>query len=160
MGCRRLTLLAAVLLLGACSGNDVQTEEAVTVEFRHSGCGRENEVKSDAFVNETPELTLEYTEEGLLITRTNAMLNCSIIQGGISCDLSVENNIITYRAYETDGPTLKCVCPVKTMTALVGGLKEDTEYILHYTCDGQYLPLNFRYAKGLKITFDLSLYRE
>ena len=160
MGSRRLVLLAAVLLLGACSGNNIRPDEAVTVQFRHSGCGRDNEVKADAFGDEVPELTLEYTEGGLLITRTNTMLNCSINQGGITCDLSVENDVITYHAYETDGPTLKCVCPVKTMTALVSGLKENTEYILHYTCDGTYLPLNFRYAKGLKVTFDLSLYRE
>lgn len=156
---RLFGIIAAVLLLGACAGKQAQ-EGPVSVDFHHTGCGRGEAVKADAFGEEIPELTLEYTDGGLFITRTNAILNCSIGQGGISCDLTVTDNVINYKAYETDGATLKCVCPVEQMTALVTGLREKTEYILNYTCDGSYRPITFYYAKGLKITLDLTLYKE
>ena len=154
MGSRRLSLLAAALVLGACSGNNNQPDVPVTVDFNHTGCGREV-VKS---ADDTPTLTLEYTESGLLITRTNALLNCSINNGGITCKITAENGVISYHAYETDDTFLKCLCPVAKMTALVHGLKENVEYTLQYKCDGKYRPITFYYAKGLKVTFDLSLY--
>ena len=146
--------MAAVLVLGACSGNSNQPDVPVTVDFNHTGCGREV-VKS---ADDAPTLTLEYTESGLLITRTNAILNCSINLSGITCNLTAENGVINYHAYVTDGGTLKCVCPVAEMTALVHGLKENVEYTLQYKCDGTYRPITFYYAKGLKVTFDLGLY--
>ena len=154
MGSRRLILLAAALVLGVCSCNNTRPDVPVTVDFNHTGCGREV-VKS---ADDTPALTLEYTDNGLLITRTNALLNCSINNGGITCKITAENGVISYHAYETDGPILKCVCPVAKMTALVHGLKENVEYTLQYKCDGKYRPITFYYAKGLKVTFDLSLY--
>ena len=156
MGSRRLILLASALVLGVCSCNNTRPDVPVTVDFNHTGCGREV-VKS---ADDTPALTLEYTDNGLLITRTNALLNCSINNGGITCDLTVQDNIIRYHAYETDGATLKCVCPVALMTALVHGLKENTEYTLQYKCDGSYRPITFYYAKGLKVSFDLQLYKD
>ena len=147
------------MLLLAC-GRQTQEGGPVTVDFKHTGCGRSESVKADGFGDEQPELTLEYKDGSLLITRTNALLNCSINQGGITCEVTLKDDVIHYKAYETDGATLKCVCPVETMTALVGGLRENTEYVLDYTCDGSYRPITFYYAKGLKITLDLNLYKE
>ena len=155
MGSRRLILLAAALLLGACSHN--QPEGPVTAEFQHTGCGRNQETKADGYV--TSQLILKYTDGGLLITRTNATLNCSLVNG-ITCDLSLQDGILHYHAYVTDGGTMKCLCPVERMTALVSGLRENTEYTLDYSCDNTYRPITFYYAKGLKVTFDLSLYLE
>ena len=155
MGSRRLILLAAALLLGAC--NHQQPEAPVTVEFQHTGCGRNQETKADSYV--TSQLILEYTDGGLLITRTNATLNCSLVNG-ITCDLNVQDGVIRYHAYVTDGGTMKCLCPVERMTALVSGLRENKEYTLEYSCDNSYRPITFYYAKGLKVTFDLSLYLE
>ena len=151
-------LFTAALLLMAC--NETQEEGPLSVDFHHSGCARTEEVKADGFGDEQPELTLQYTDSGLLITRTNALLNCSINQGGITCELTLEDGVIHYRAFETDGATLKCLCPVKTMTALVSGLRENTEYVLDYTCRDNYRPITFYYAKGLNITLDLNLYKE
>lgn len=147
------------MLLLAC-GRQTQEDGPVTVDFKHTGCGRTEAVKADGPGNEQPELTLEYKDGSLLMTRTNALLNCSINQGGITCDVTLADGVIHYKAFETDGATLKCLCPVKTMTTLVGGLRENTEYVLDYTCDGSYRPITFYYAKGLKITLDLNLYKE
>ena len=99
-----------------------------------------------------------YTENGLLITRTYATMNCSINQGGITCELTVEDGTIHYKAYETDGKTLRCTCLVNTMTVLVSGLQENTEYVLVYTCDGPYRPITFYYWSGLNRPIDLNQY--
>lgn len=154
MGSRRLILLAAALLLSACNHN--QPDGPVTVDFHHTGCGRNQDTKA-GYV--TSQLILEYTDGGLLITRTNATLNCSLVNG-ITCDLNVQDGVIRYHAYVTDGGTMKCLCPVERMTALVSGLRENKEYTLEYSCDNTYRPITFYYAKGLKVTFDLSLYLE
>ena len=153
---KHIIIFAAALLLGACNHN--QPDGPVSVEFQHTGCGRYQDTKAaDDYMN--PQLILEYTDGGLLITRTNAILNCSLVNG-ITCDLSVQDGVIRYHAYVTDGGIMKCLCPVERMTALVSGLRENTEYALEYVCDGVYRPITFYYAKGLKATFDLSLYLE
>ena len=155
-------LFSAAVLLMSCTGKQSQESGLVTVKFNHSGCARTEDVKADGsgdnFGNAQPELTLKYTENGLLITRTYATMNCSINQGGITCELTVEDGTIHYKAYETDGKTLRCTCLVNTMTVLVSGLQENTEYVLVYTCDGPYRPITFYYWSGLNRPIDLNQY--
>jgi hypothetical protein len=87
------------------------------------------------------------------------MLNCSISQGGISCDVSSEENVIECHVYETQGKTLKCMCPVKNMTTTVGGLRLNREYVLYYSCDGDFAPISFTYSKNLNMVLDADLYK-
>ncbi len=150
---KRISILFAVaLLLGACTRNKATGPLGpVSVDFHHSGCLKET--KAD---RNDPTLTLEYTDDGLLITSTNVRLSC----GGdddITFELSVQEDIIHYRTYSTS--YANCVCPYN-LTALVSGLQEDAEYTLEYSSEhvGNYRPITFYYAPGLDVTFDLRLY--
>ena len=126
------------------------------VKSTDSGCASDLSTKAADLAD--PLLILEYSEQGLVITRTNAFLNCSIKNGGIVQEVSTEGNVIRYNAYERDGKTLRCNCIVETMTATVAGLNPGSEYVLEYTCDGSYAPISFTYNKGLRMVVDLSLY--
>ena len=144
-------LLFLLAFLPACA------KYSHSVEFTHTGCA----TQTKGWLNDSKsELILEYTAEGLSVTRTNAEMNCSIKDYGISCDVSVSGDGILYRVYETDGPTADCVCLVELMTSTITGLQENKEYVLHYSCDGSYIPINFRYHKGLRMVLDAAQYRE
>ena len=148
-----LIFFSATILL-ACS-----KETAVElVSFTDTGCDRNSVVPETKAVSDS-QLILAYSDEGLLITRTNAKRNCSISQGGISCDLSSEENVIECHVYETQGKTLKCMCPVKNITTTVGGLRLDREYVLYYSCDGDFAPISFTYSKNLKMVLDAELFK-
>lgn len=150
---RKHLILLLVLVLLPCCGKDT----AVTSDFTHTGCAR---TKADPGKEPASQLILRYTAGGLVIIRTNATLNCSIKDGGITCEVSVEGNSIHYHAYETDGKTLKCLCQVERMSSTITGLKTDREYILDYTCDGAYYPINFHYGKDLDIILDIEQFRK
>lgn len=148
-----LIFFSATILL-ACS-----KETAVElVKFTDTGCDR-NSLVPDTKAGSDSQLILSYSDEGLVITRTNAMLNCSISQGGISCDVSSDENVIECHVYETQGKTLKCMCPVKNMTTTVGGLRLNREYVLYYSCDGDFAPISFTYSKNLNMVLDADLYK-
>ncbi len=148
-----LILFSATILL-ACS-----KETAVElVSFTDTGCDR-NSLVPDTKAGSDSQLILSFSDEGLVITRTNAMLNCSISQGGISCDVSSDENVIECHVYETQGKTLKCMCPVKNMTTTVGGLRLNREYVLYYSCDGDFAPISFTYSKNLNMVLDADLYK-
>ena len=148
-----LILFSATILL-ACS-----KETAVElVKFTDTGCDR-NSLVPETKAGSDSKLILSYSDEGLVITRTNAMLNCSISQGGISCDVSSDENVIECHVYETQGKTLKCMCPVKNMTTTVGGLRLNKEYVLYYSCDGDFAPISFTYSKNLNMVLDADLYK-
>lgn len=154
---RLISIILPVLLLLSCS------KEPAVVElsgFTDTGCGRENVAAlTKSWEGRAPLLTLEYSSAGLLVTHTDAVLNCSINNGGIGCDLSIDGNILRMRTYEKDGNFLKCLCPVDEMKATVSGLRLDTEYVLEYACGStKYVPINFRFEKGLKKTIDLDTY--
>lgn len=148
-----LILFSATILL-ACSKETI----VELVKFTDTGCDK-NSLVPETKAGSDSQLILAYSDEGLVITRTNAMLNCSISQGGISCDVSSEENIIECHVYETQGKTLKCMCPVKNMSTTVGGLRLDKEYVLYYSCDGDFAPISFTYSKNLKMVLDADLYK-
>jgi len=148
-----LILFSATILL-ACS----KETTVGLVKFTDTGCDR-NSLVPETKAGSDSKLILSYSDEGLFITRTNAMLNCSISQGGISCDVSSEENVIECHVYETQGKTLKCMCPVKNMTTTVGGLRLNREYVLYYSCDGDFAPISFTYSKNLNMVLDADLYK-
>ena len=148
-----LILFSATILL-ACS----KETTVGLVKFTDTGCDR-NSLVPETKAGSDSQLILSYSDEGLVITRTNAMLNCSISQGGISCDVSSEENVIECHVYETQGKTLKCMCPVKNMTTTVGGLRLNREYVLYYSCDGDFAPISFTYSKNLNMVLDADLYK-
>ena len=149
---RIFLILFSVLLLGACS----KESTVEMVSFTDTGCSRQtkgSDTESDS------QLILKYSPEGLVVTRTNAIMNCSIGNGGISCDVSCDGNIISYHAYETDGPILKCICPVSNMTSTIAGLRTGREYVFEYSCsDVTCSPVSFTYSKGLNLVLDVDLY--
>ena len=143
---KALLVLSSLLFLLGCS-----KESAVElVSFTDTGCA--NDVVTKAADLADPQLILEYSEQGLVITRINAWLNCSIKEGGIVCAVSSDGNVIQYDAYEKDGKTLRCTCLVEKMTSTVAGLKTGREYVLHYNCaDDSSASIRFTYKKGMRI---------
>ena len=51
------------------------------------------------------------------------------------------------------------MCPVKNMTTTVGGLRLNREYVLYYSCDGDFAPISFTYSKNLNMVLDADLYK-
>ena len=152
-----ISFLSALLLFAGCSGFDIVS----SVELTHTGCA--NETKG-LFGNDddTPMLYLEKTEVGLAVTRTNAVMNCIIKNSddALVCDVRIEGSDIYYSVYEREGPLANCICPVNRISSTVTGLVDNTEYILHYSCGRPYMPINFRYHKGLKLKLDLRDYED
>lgn len=150
-----LFFLSAILLAACAKETTVEL-----VKFSDTGCSKQSlvpDTKSDN--GSESQLILKYTPEGLEVTRTNATMNCSISNGGISYDLSCDGNIITFHAYETDGPILKCLCPVANMSSVIAGLRLGREYVLEYSCsDVTCSPISFTYSKGLNLVLDTDLY--
>ena len=149
-----LILFSACLLLACSKETTVEL-----VKFTDTGCSKGTkapETKSDS----DSQLILAYSDEGLIVTRTNAVMNCSIGQGGITCVVSFDGNTIHLNVYETDGPIMKCICPVSRMSSIISGLREGREYILDYTCAGNtFAPISFTYKKGLNMVLDADLYQ-
>ncbi|MBO5581423.1 MAG: hypothetical protein IJG35_07630 [Bacteroidales bacterium] len=158
---RSTSLLLVLLLVVSCGKYKLPH----SMDMLSSGCISDTRAGEDDFPaldpeDTAPELFLEYTPEGLAVTRKNAKLNCSIKNSGISCEATLSGNVLTYRAYETNGLQTNCLCLVQWMTSTVPGLQEDTEYTLEYTCGHEYLPIQFRYRKGMSLRFDLKMYEK
>ena len=144
-----LVLSAALFLLGCSKESAVEL-----VSSTDTGCSNDNVATKVADLAE-PQLILEYSEQGLVITRINAWLNCSIKEGGIVHEVSTDGTVIHYNAYERDGKALRCTCLVGKMTATVAGLKTGREYVLDYNCaDGSCASITFTYRKGMKLVED------
>lgn len=143
-----------MLLCLACS----KEPSVQLVDFSNSGCERETKAEDYNTVDTTPVLILEYSQSGLVLTRSNTYLNCSINNGGIACDVSLDGDTIHFSAYEADGPVLRCMCFVKTISATIGGLSTGRHYTLDYSCGDDFSPISFTYEKDMKLVIDLSLY--
>ena len=139
-------ILLSLALVAGCSKSDALRSK----EFSHTGCA--SETRAGGSWDEPSLLQLKYENGDLRVTRTNALMNCSIKDGGIACDVSVEGDVIRYVVYEKDGPTANCICPVKEMTSLVTDLQEGKEYTLKYC---HYAPVTFTFKKGLHKVFDV-----
>jgi len=143
-----LVLSAALFLLGCSKESAVEL-----VNSTDTGCS--NDLATKVADLAEPQLILEYSEQGLVITRINAWLNCSIKEGGIVHEVSTDGTVIHYNVYERDGKALRCTCLVGKMTATVAGLKTGREYVLDYNCaDGSCASITFTYRKGMKIVED------
>ena len=154
---KRAVILFLTAILAGCTSFNIEH----SINFTHTGCATQTKglFGSD---DEKPMLYLEYTSKGLAVTRTNAMMNCIIKtdKDALVCDVEIKGEDIYYCVHEWEGPVANCICPVEKLSSTVTGLKENTEYVLHYTCGGSYLPINFRYHKGLKLKLNLEHYED
>ena len=157
---RIILLLLMVPIWAGCSQK--HNLQLLSKEFAHTGCATGAETKAGSNGEDASLLILKYEDGNLRVTRTNAMMNCSIKQGGITCEVSVDGNIVQYKVYEKDGPNANCMCRVEEMTSVVTGLQTGKEYSLDYYCSHAYsrlIPFTFR--KGLYLVLDeaaLNLY--
>lgn len=153
-------IILSTCLLWTCSK---ESENVRLVSFTDTGCGSEViEMATrggDDSAYSWSQLILSYSEEGLVVTRTNAQMNCGIKNGGIACDVSIDGNVIRMHVYEK-GEKMRCMCPVKKMSSTIAGLGLGKDYVLEYFCgDAQYGPFEFRYEKGFQQMIDIDLYR-
>ena len=150
---RLFLFLLSALILGGCAKETV----VELVSFTDTGCSKGTKAP-ETKAADSSQLILEYSDAGLIITRSNATMNCSIGTGGISFDVSIVDNVISCDAYETAGPIMKCICPVDKMIATVAGLRTGREYVLNYSCsDVTLLPVTFTYKKGMRIVVDVDM---
>lgn len=147
-------ILLSMSLLWSCSKET--TIELVKVS--DTGCARE-EVATRSADRAPEEIILEYSEEGLVVTLTNVELNCSVKNGGVTCNLNSRGPEIRLEAFEKDGKTLRCTCPVDKVSTVLSGLSLGKEYTLYFTCNGSFAPITFTYSKNLKMVLDAGLYR-
>lgn len=152
---RIILILFSSCLLWTCS----KETKVELVSFTDTGCGSETvEPATRSGDQAESQLLLEYSKEGLVVTRTNARMNCAIKNGGIACDVSINGNVIILDVYEL-GEKMRCICPVKKMTSTIAGLSQGSDYVLDYRCGGtKYGPFEFRYDKGLQQLIDIDLY--
>lgn len=148
---RLFLLLIPALFLCSCS----KETTVELVKFTDTGCDKSSLAPATKAGSDS-QLFLTYSEEGLVVTRTNAIMNCSINQGGISCDVSCDGAAIQYHAYETDGPIMKCQCPVAEMSSVISGLRPGRRYTLFYVCsDASLSPITFTYERRLALILDV-----
>lgn len=146
-------ILSLSLLCGCSKETPVEL-----VSVTDTGCARE-EVATRGAVSGASQLILEYSDAGLVVTRTNVEMNCSVKTGGVGCNVSSEGSSIHCEAYEVDGKSLRCTCPVKSITSTIKGLSLGKEYTIYYICDGSFAPISFTYSKDLKLVLDAGLYK-
>ena len=147
-------LLSLSLVFWACS-----KETAIElVSVSDTGCGREAPATRSGD-DGVSQLILEYSADGLVVTRTNAVMNCSVKTGGVGCNVSSQGNSIYCEAYERDGKSMRCTCPVENITSVIKGLSLGKEYTFFFVCDGTFSPISFTYSKGFRMVLDAGLYK-
>ena len=135
-------------VLAGCDRTDTPTNVTNT-GFTDTGCNGSGFTKSET----NPSLLILKFEGGdLRVTHTNAVMNCSIKNGGIACEVSSEGTTIRYNVYEKDGPTANCCCTVDEITSLVKGLTPGVKYTMKY-CN--YEPFTFVFERGLHLIIDV-----
>ena len=154
---RLFLFLFSALIIGACA----KETTVELVKFTDTGCSKQSLVPATKGNDGSDsQLIIKYSPEGLEVTRTNAMMNCSIVNDGISCDISCEGNVITVHAYETGDNFMKCLCPVSSMSSTIAGLRLGREYVVEYSCsDVKCSPISFTYSKQLNLVLDTDLYK-
>ncbi|MBQ6254627.1 MAG: hypothetical protein IJK05_08280 [Bacteroidales bacterium] len=150
---RKIVLLLAAIVLFGCD-RDSDSRKIYSADFVNTGCDKETRAGVEQDMSST--LILKYTSDGMEVTRSNALLNCAINNGGITCEVTVEDNVIHYSTYETSGELLKCLCLVRTMTSKVKNLSVGKEYVLDYSCgSGTKIKIPFKYTKDFYKVIDL-----
>ena len=143
---KMLLMLSVLSVMAGCSalGNPD------TKEFTHTGCASGPEIKglfSDD--DNVSTLILKYEGGDLRVTRTMAVMNCSIKKRGMDCNVSLDGNVIHYSVTETDGPTANCLCLVEKMSSVVTGLVIGKEYTFDYFCSHGYPSFSFVFSEKL-----------
>lgn len=152
---RLLLILFPVVILFACAKDPVLE----VVDYSDSGCGLdEMSPLTKSLDDMEPELILKDTPSGLSITRNYAKMNCSVKNGGMAFEVSLEGDVIHYKAYEKDRNLLRCQCDVKTMSSTISGLRPGRKYVLDYTCDHEFSPITFTYEKDMEMKILLGPY--
>ncbi len=148
-------VLCAAWLVASCGLID--SEKVRSADFTTTGCA--SETKSGLY-NADSKLILDYTSDGLLVTRKNAEMNCAIKDGGIACDVSIEGHVIKYKVHQKSDLSANCICLVKEMSSIVTGLKFGENYTLYYWCmdERPLVAIDFTYTTGLKMVLDPDLY--
>ena len=131
---------------------DIIDTNVTNIGFTDTGCNK-GQTKSET---DPSLLILKFEGGNLRVTRTNALMNCSINGGGIVCEVSSEGTTINYNVYEKDGPTVNCCCMVNEMTSLVEGLTPGVKYTMKYC---YYEPFTFLFERGLHIIIDVDSIR-
>ena len=146
-----------LLVLSCCAGCSL-IGVSRNKNFTHTGCatGTKADVEDTPFDEVTSLLTLQYVDGELLVTRTNARMNCSIKEYGLVCDVTIEGNVIHYNVYEKDGPSADCICRVERMSSTVTGLQTGKEYTFDYSCSHDFAPFTFTFENGLNLVRDLT----
>lgn len=146
-----IPLLSALAVLAGCSKSNVDHSK----DFTHTGCAETRAAIPD---DEPSLLVLQYEDGNLRVTRTNATVNCSVKDRGLTCRVQVDGNVIEYvMDYEKDGPDAKCMCAVKKMTSLVTGLEEGKKYEFSYSgIDRRFSRYSFIFNKDLRQIIDLN----
>ena len=135
-------------VLAGCDRTDAPTNVTNT-GFTNTGCNGSGFTKSET----NPSLLILKFEGGnLRVTHTTAVLNCSIKNGGIACEVSSEGTTIRYNVYEKDGSTANCCCTVNEITSLVKGLTPGVKYTMKYC---YYEPFTFVFERGLHLIIDV-----
>lgn len=148
---RRLIIIIALFLAAFTGCNSV--DEPYSKEFTHTGCA----AGTRAGLEDEPSLLiLKYVDGNLLVTRTNALMNCALKEDGLVCEVDVEGDVIHYKVYEKNGPKANCVCLVEKMSSVVTGLKEGKEYTFDYNCPYGYAPFSFTFENGLNSIIDMA----
>ena len=148
---KRVFLALFVLSVCAGCGNEGQfsLKKSFSKDFTHTGCAQSQKLKAGPDDEELSLLTLEYKDGNLLVTRTNARVNCSVKEYGLLCDVSVDGNVIHYKVYEKDGHSANCVCVVEKISSVVTGLRTGEEYTFDYFCSHAYVPFTFTFDEYL-----------
>ena len=147
---KKLVVLLLVLpFLAGCTKSEISRSK----EFAHSGCAGDAATRAWGSDSDASLLSLKYEDGDLRVTRTNAVMNCSIKTNGIACEAYVDGNVVRYRVYEKDGPVANCLCRVEEMSSLVTGLEIGKEYTFKYSCDDghNYPSFTFVFKKGLRL---------
>ncbi len=145
-----IPLLSVLALLAGCSKSNVDYSK----DFTHTGCAETRAAIPD---DEPSLLVLQYEDGNLRVTRTNATVNCSVKDRGLTCSVQVDGDVIVYvMDYEKDGPDAKCMCKVEKATSLVTGLEEGKKYSFKYWGIDRNSPiLSFTFDKDLHQIIDL-----
>ena len=91
-------------------------EDTLSKHFKHTGCSHDTR---GIYTDDPSLLSLKYENGDLRVTRTNAELNCSFKDLGLTCEAYLEGNIIHYDVVcERAGyGEANCVCLVEKNTS-------------------------------------------
>ena len=140
-----LTTFAACILLSGCQKWPAFPH---STELTWTDCASTKAVDTKGpSDNVTTWLTLEYTEDGLAVTLTDAEMNCAISMDGLQESIDREGNVIKYRIIESFNAN--CNCLIERISSTITGLETGKEYVLKFSYGMRSLkPVTFKYKKG------------